>query len=233
MSLATLAKSLKPTITTMFDKHPLSKQFCENFPIITLDLEAYASKEVHEDQDMSLNENLERQIRELGDAQQKKTNVKASMTDWFMQDSSKGFQWVCNRALELAAHNNPHQIDMIPYDCWGAIYREGDYTIMHNHWPQLWSFVYYVSCSEGSAPLMFDRCIHPGKGRESIHPKTGLMVMFPGWVNHSVPKHVGEDRIVVAGNLTMSPFSHLQLLENRGLGQWRSVHGSRGNVKRL
>ena len=47
MSLAELAKSLKPTISTMFDKHPLSKQFCENFPIITLDLEAYASKEVH------------------------------------------------------------------------------------------------------------------------------------------------------------------------------------------
>jgi hypothetical protein len=36
------------------------------------------------------------------------------------------------------------------------------------------------------------------------------MVMFPGWVNHSVPKHIGEDRIVVAGNLTINPFSHLQ-----------------------
>ena len=68
MSLAALAKTLKPT--TMFDKHPLSKQFCENFPIITLDLGLVANKTIHEDQDMTLNENLERQIRELGDAQQ-------------------------------------------------------------------------------------------------------------------------------------------------------------------
>jgi hypothetical protein len=217
----------------MFDKHPLSKQFCENFPIITLDLGLVANKTIHEDQDMTLNENLERQIRELGDAQQKKTNVKAFMTDWFMQDSSKGFQWVCNRAMELAAENNPHQLDMIPYDCWGAIYREGDYTIMHNHWPHLWSFVYYVNCPDGSAPLLFDRCIHPGKGIERVAPRTGLMVMFPGWINHSVPKHIGEDRIVVAGNLTMNPFSHIKTLEGRGLGQWRSVYGSRGNTQRL
>ena len=231
MSLAALAKSLKPS--TMFDRHPLSKQFCENFPIITLDLEKLADKKDHEDQDMTLNENLERQIRELGDAQQKKTNVKASMTDWFMQDTSKGFQWVCNRAIELAAENNPHELDMIPYDCWGAIYKEGDYTVMHNHWPHLWSFVYYVNCPEGSAPLLFDRCIHPSKGVERVVPKKGLMVMFPGWVNHSVPKHIGEDRIVVAGNLTINPFSHLKTLENRGLGQWRSVYGSRGNTQRL
>ena len=76
MSLAALAKSLKPS--TQFDRHPLSKQFSEKFPIITLDLEEMADRKVHEDQDMSLNENLERQIREHGDRQQKRTNVKAS-----------------------------------------------------------------------------------------------------------------------------------------------------------
>ena len=45
--------------------------------------------------------------------------------------------------------------------------------------------------------------------------------------------HIGDDRIVIAGNLTMNPFSHIQTLENRGLGQWRSVYGNRGNVNRL
>jgi hypothetical protein len=231
MSLAALAKSLKPS--TQFDRHPLSKQFSEKFPIITLDLEEMADRKVHEDQDMSLNENLERQIREHGDRQQKRTNVKASMTDWYMQDTSKGFQWVCNHAMMLASENNPQNLDMIPYDCWGAIYREGDYTVMHNHWPHLWSFVYYVNCPDGSAPLLFDRCLHPGKGIERVVPKRGLMVLFPGWVHHSVPKHIGEDRIVVAGNLSMNPFSHLKTLEDRGLGQWRSVYGSRGNTQRL
>ena len=55
-------------------------------------------------------------IRSHGDEQQHASNVKADMTDWFMQDSSKGFQWVCNRDMELAAENNPHDLDMIPYD---------------------------------------------------------------------------------------------------------------------
>ena len=198
-ALAGLAKTLKRS--TMFDRASLSRNFNEKFPIITLDLNPIASKLLHEDQDMTINDNLERQIRECGDRQQKRTNVKAYMTDWYMQDASKGFQWVCNRAMELAAKNNPNEVDMIPYDCWGAIYREGDYTIMHNHWPQLWSFVYYVNCPSGSAPLVFDKEV----SKYSVEPKTGLMVMFPGWVNHSVPKHEGKERIMVAGNLSFNP----------------------------
>ena len=67
----------------------------------------------------------------------------------------------------------------------------------------------------------------------TILPSAGMMVLFPGWINHSVPAHVGEDRIVIAGNLSMNPFSHIKTLENRGLGQWRSIYGSRGNINRL
>lgn len=229
-SLSNLAKTLesKNKPSTLFERTPLSKNFIEKFPVICVDLMPLASKE-SPDQDLTLNENLERQIREYGDTQCKRTNVKAHMTDWFMHDNSKGFQWVCNRAIDIATENNPHKLDMIAYDCWGAIYKDGDYTIMHNHWPHLWSFVYYVNCPEGSAPLNFDKAEKPLR----VMPKTGMMVMFPGWVNHSVPAHIGDDRIVIAGNLTMNPFSHIQTLENRGLGQWRSVYGNRGNVNRL
>ena len=197
--LAALAKTLEPT--AVFDRSSLSHQFSEKFPIITLDLSEIASKLIEDYQKLTVNENLERQILEYGDKQQRKTNVKAHMTDWFMQDSSQEFQWVCNRAIDLAAKNNPHQVDMMAYDCWGAIYREGDRTIMHNHWPHLWSFVYYVNCPAGSAPLVFDKEV----SKYSVEPKTGLMVMFPGWVNHSVPKHEGKERIMVAGNLSFNP----------------------------
>ena len=209
-ALAGLAKTLKRS--TMFDRAALSRNFNEKFPIITLDLNHLASNLLHDDHEMiselllydplmTINDNLERQIRECGDRQQKRTNVKAYMTDWYMQDKSTGFRWVCDRAIELATKNNPHEVDMIAYDCWGAIYREGDYTIMHNHWPQLWSFVYYVNCPSGSAPLVFDKEV----SKYSVEPKTGLMVMFPGWVNHSVPKHEGKERIMVAGNLSFNP----------------------------
>tara|TARA_B100000795_G_C22666162_1_gene386063 strand:- start:68 stop:715 length:648 start_codon:yes stop_codon:yes gene_type:complete len=214
--LAALAKTLEPT--AVFDRSSLSHQFSEKFPIITLDLSEIASKLIEDYQKLTVNENLERQILEYGDKQQRKTNVKAHMTDWFMQDSSQEFQWVCNRAIDLAAKNNPHQVDMMAYDCWGAIYREGDRTIMHNHWPHLWSFVYYVKCPDSSAPLMFDRCIQPNGTIQRILPKTSLMVLFPGWVNHSVPEHSGKDRIVVAGNLSINPFSHIKTIEDRELG---------------
>lgn len=214
--LAALAKTLEPT--AVFDRSSLSHQFSEKFPIITLDLSEIASKLIEDYQKLTVNENLERQILEYGDKQQRKTNVKAHMTDWFMQDSSQEFQWVCNRAIDLAAKNNPHQVDMMSYDCWGAIYREGDRTIMHNHWPHLWSFVYYVKCPDSSAPLMFDRCIQPNGTIQRILPKTSLMVLFPGWVNHSVPEHSGKDRIVVAGNLSINPFSHIKTIEDRELG---------------
>ena len=226
-ALAGLAKTLKRS--TMFDRAALSRNFNEKFPIITLDLNHLSSNLLHDDHElinelllydplMTINDNLELQIRECGDRQQKRTNVKAYMTDWFMQDKSTGFRWVCDRAIELATKNNPHQVDMMSYDCWGAIYREGDRTIMHNHWPHLWSFVYYVKCPDSSAPLMFDRCIQPNGTIQRILPKTSLMVLFPGWVNHSVPEHSGKDRIVVAGNLSINPFSHIKTIEDRELG---------------
>ena len=104
----------------------------------------------------TLNDRLERQIREIGDQQFRKTNVKAHMTSWFLQEHSDEFKWISNQALELAKENNPHDIDMFVYDCWGAIYNEGTYTIRHNHWPHLWSFVYYVRCPENCAPLVLD-----------------------------------------------------------------------------
>ena len=38
--------------------------------------------------------------------------------------------------------------------------------------------------------------------------------MFPGWVNHSVPKHESsEDRIVVAGNLSWNSLDMKQKIE--------------------
>ena len=177
-------------------------------------------------------------IRSHKHEEARKSNVKAWMTNWFLHGQYESVNEVCNQAIDIVKsvtkNDQKGQLEkFFTFDCWGAIYKEGDYTIMHNHWPHLWSFVYYVNCPDGSAPLLFDRCIHPGKGIERVVPRTGLMVMFPGWVNHSVPKHIGEDRIVVAGNLTMNPFSHIKTLEGRGLGQWRSVYGSRGNTQRL
>jgi len=199
-NLSNLAKTIKNQNkpSNMFDRSPHSKNFTEKFPVIKVDLLPYQEATFYGKHWSSpLNENLEKQIRECGDKQNKKTNVKAQMTNWFMHHDSTEFQWVCDRAIDLATKNNPHKIGMIAYDCWGAIYCEGDYTIMHHHWPNLWSFVYYVNCPPQSAPLLLNN----SEKSITILPSAGMMVLFPGWINHSVPAHVGEDRIVVAGNL--------------------------------
>ena len=39
------------------------------------------------------------------------------------------------------------------------------------------------------------------KSRLKINPKAGQLIIFPGWVNHSVPKNKGHGRSVISGNL--------------------------------
>ena len=207
-TLRKLASAMKPS--TMLDRNKSSREFQERYPVIQKNfLEVTGKKNwnpVDSVLNYTLNDRLERQIREIGDQQFRKTNVKAHMTSWFLQESSDEFKWISNQAIELAKENNPHDIDMFVYDCWGAIYNEGNYTIRHNHWPHLWSFVYYVRCPENCAPLVLDGMVTQfGRMGNHFYPSDGDMIMFPGWVNHSVPKHESSsDRVVVAGNLSWS-----------------------------
>ena len=207
-TLRKLAAAMKPS--TMLDRNKFSKEFRERYPVIQENFLGVTGKQnwnpVDSVLNYTLNDRLERQIREIGDQQFRKTNVKAHMTSWFLQEHSDEFKWVSNQAIELAKENNPHDIDMFVYDCWGAIYNEGNYTIRHNHWPHLWSFVYYVRCPENCAPLVLDGMVtQSGRMSNHLYPSEGDMIMFPGWANHSVPKHESKnDRVVIAGNLSWS-----------------------------
>ena len=207
-TLRKLAAAMKPS--TMLDRNKFSKEFRERYPVIQENFLGVTGKQNWNSVDSvlnyTLNDRLERQIREIGDQQFRKTNVKAHMTSWFLQESSDEFKWISNQALELAKKNNPHEVDMFVYDCWGAIYNEGNYTIRHNHWPHLWSFVYYVRCPENCAPLVLDGMVtQSGRMSNHLYPSEGDMIMFPGWANHSVPKHESKnDRVVIAGNLSWS-----------------------------
>ena len=124
------------------------------------------------------------------------------MSGWYMQKENDSYAWVCNKAINLALRNSPHKTDYEVADCWGATYTYNDYTKKHDHWPHVWSFVYYVECCEKCSPLLF----HDGhEGTHYIYPKTGKMVLFPSILVHSVPKHTcSHDRIMVAGNIDLS-----------------------------
>jgi hypothetical protein len=147
----------------------------------------------------TINPILAEKIRAQGDHQYRKTNVQADMTKWTMFEDLD-FKKIINFAIEVVESglDMPNQGKYYATDCWGALYRKGDSCNPHAHHPALWSFTYYVDATPDDAPLVF-----PTSGN-AIFPNSGLMVVFPGWVTHSVPEQKNDqERIVVAGNLTI------------------------------
>ena len=153
------------------------------------------------------NDQLIKDIRESG-AIGAVTQAKCYRTRWDMHTEYESFWNLGKIAIELAKMNalagrsKPDGTpDPIPYgitESWGLIYKQGNYTSPHSHWPSTWGFVYTVQACDKCSPLIFDQM------DESVEfvPKTGQMLLFPAWLNHSVPEQQCEhERIKVAGNL--------------------------------
>jgi len=100
---------------------------------------------------------------------------------------------------------------------WGMILRDGHYVTVHDHGDVHWSVAYYVDAgdeaAEPSGRLAF---IDPRRSGRSIpelelfptsfdvQPRTGALVIFPGWLQHYVHAYRGKrPRICVSCNLTM------------------------------
>ena len=80
-------------------------------------------------------------------------------------------------------------------DNWFAVYNRGDWVDYHDHVPTTYSFVYFVNCPKGSAPLKFyDR----GK---TVKAEDGKLVIFPSLLRHSIPKNKCENRVSLIGNV--------------------------------
>jgi hypothetical protein len=124
---------------------------------------------------------------------------------YVMHKRHTSFQWIADQALDLAKRNNPHPINMQMADCWGGFYTKGQHIIEHDHWPYLWSWIYYVKCCDDCTPLVFDNGLGEQQPLE-LTPKEDNMVMFPSLISHSVPPHgCNHDRIVIAGNISFVP----------------------------
>ena len=141
-------------------------------------------------------------IRSQEDTQQRKTNVKAFMTDWYLHQMNSYVNEVCNSAIDivksLQVKDQKGTLDkFFTFDCWGAIYSENDYTLPHTHGPALWSWVYYIEVPNNAPPLYFPQA------KLRVHPRPDEIVIFPGHVIHEVPPAVGmsDERIVLAGNI--------------------------------
>ena len=172
--------------------HPDAKSFNMKLPIIMKDVrEMFGPNTVYE----LLNNDLTKIIKLVGDTQNRKTNVKADMTDWFMQRKYHIFNSVGDIAIKFAQEASPCEVQLELYDIWGAVYKRNDFTKTHDHWPHPWSFSYYVK-SDGTTPIAFpdSPCY--------FYPKTNDIVLFPGILRHGVPIHESdEERIIVSGNI--------------------------------
>lgn len=102
---------------------------------------------------------------------------------------------------------------------WANVNRTGDFNKVHVHAASTWSGTYYVDAGDPvdtAAPLhLFDPCqartvsFLPQAVRDSvfIHPRPGLMVLFPSYVPHMVFPHEGRGtRISIAFNLRKDPY---------------------------
>lgn len=134
-----------------------------------------------------------------------KTNLQAQMSSYHIWTETK----VYNDLLDLIQNtinntefNNNHIKNNVTYnisEAWSAIYREGNYANSHCHKFCQKSFVYYIKVGDNTSPLIFDHC------NFGIEPQDDLLVMFDGHLEHSVPPHKGQDRIILAGNCLLGP----------------------------
>lgn len=103
---------------------------------------------------------------------------------------------------------------------WAMVMRDGDYTILHDHAESHWSVAYYADAGDADPER------HPSSGvlafvdpRRSgstiagvdlfpstftIRPHTGMLVIFPGWLQHYVHPYRGQrPRVCVSCNVQM------------------------------
>lgn len=150
----------------------------------------------------SLNPKLEYDIKTTGDVLCHRTNVKAYMTDWNERVKFDSFKTLSTFIMSCynnnMARNNKLYNEKDILQMWGIIYNKNDYTMSHDHYVYgLYSFIYYVKVSKKSSPLIINETFPLKK----INPQNGMLLIFPSYLKHEVPKQkFDEERIVIAGN---------------------------------
>jgi len=147
------------------------------------------------------NEIFANQILEIGDKQNRLTNVKADMTEWLLTD----YESFRSLGIDIVVNHLPHLymppidgsgFDWIITSLWGVSYKKGDHTIFHDHSPSTFSFCYYVRTSKESSPLIFSDIDY------ELLPKENDLIIFPSHLKHGVPLQISDsERIVISGNL--------------------------------
>ena len=177
-----------------------------------------SNQNVFYDDDYNRHEQLKDDLLEFlenhEDVQQRKTNVKATATDWNMKIDSRELDIFKAGVLDfmlsipfdtggcLGHYQDRRKFKLI--DCWGNIYRKGDYTVDHAHLPSQYSWVYFLKSKPNYSPLLFDYWDQKKRKMKSVKilPIESRIVVFPSCLHHRVPVHIhDETRITISGNI--------------------------------
>jgi len=138
------------------------------------------------------------------DQQGRKSNVKATMTEWEWGEDIERVGRLKRFILEKAQAAS----DLGPYvpynlkvdEFWANIYRKGDFTLPHDHIGRdaFLSFAYFLKTEWYHTPFVFT---WSGK---KLKPKEGTFIIFPSHLKHHVPENKYEEtRITLSGNLRL------------------------------
>ena len=122
---------------------------------------------------------------------------------------------------ELAYHVNAYcnSIDFpgtrfVIESSWFAKFERGNYAHLHNHGATHISGVYYVKVPENSSNLYFETpnrhletsvVFNELAERSELQPREGMLVLFPGWLQHGVvPSMSDKTRVSMSFNLSFS-----------------------------
>tara|TARA_B100000131_G_C17797652_1_gene484075 strand:- start:112 stop:615 length:504 start_codon:yes stop_codon:yes gene_type:complete len=145
----------------------------------------------------SLNKKLLKDVNDIGYPLSYQTNVKAKHSDWKISTPTVDLvtEWIMNLLKIKYPWIDQREHKIFVEHAWFAEYSKNEFTVIHDHAPYVWSYVYFIQCPKGSSPLIFNTS---GK---RIKAEEGKVVIFPANVYHSVPPNKCDNRIVMAGNL--------------------------------
>ena len=81
---------------------------------------------------------------------------------------------------------------------WFALYNRGDWVACHDHFPNLYSYVYFVDSPKGSSPLIIEG--------ENINLVPGRIIFFLSHYYHWVPLNKCDGRCSIVGNILYTPW---------------------------
>ena len=139
-------------------------------------------------------------LEKYKDVQNRQTNVKATMTEWNIDSfeilNLKNYILDFLNSQYFFVNKRNQKFSFI--NIWGNIYRNGDYTIEHDHLFSTFSIVYFLKSNIKDSPLIFLPF------QTNIEPEEGKIVIFPSYIRHEVPEHTSNDtRITLSGNITL------------------------------